>query len=268
MITTVGEATVTPPRPRIALGGLAFDPLTGPEVVSHVRRCLADGRGGRIVTPNVDILRQVRRDPDARRHVADSDLIVADGAPLVWASRLEGSSLPERVAGSDLIWSLSHAAAADGRRVYLIGGAPGGDRATAAIAGDRLAATCAGLHVAGACSPPIGFDRDTDTMDMLVADLRVSDADIVFVGLGFPKQERLIERLSRRLPSAWFLGCGAAIDFVAGIRNRAPVWMQRGGVEWLHRLASEPRRLFSRYAQDVPVAAGLLVRCGLRGLRR
>lgn len=266
--TTPCDVTAIDRARRVRLGGVEFDPVTAVEVVQHVRRSLDEGRGGRIVTPNVDIVRQARRADSARAHVADGDLVVADGAPLVWASRLEGSGLPERVAGSDLIWSLSRAAAVDGRSIYLIGGMPGRDRATACVAADRLANVCPGLHVAGACSPPIGFDSDPDTMDTLIAELRATGADIVFVGLGFPKQERVIATLSRALPTAWFLGCGAAIDFVAGARRRAPVWMRRSGVEWLHRLASEPRRLFVRYVvHDAPVACGLLLRAGLRGAR-
>ncbi|GAA4906530.1 hypothetical protein GCM10023223_24670 [Stackebrandtia albiflava] len=251
------------------VGGLAFDAVTQAEVVDRVRAELRRGRGGRIVTPNVDILRQTRRSPESRDHVTAGDLVVADGAPLVWASRLAGSALPERVAGSDLIWSLSRAAAEDGRRVFLLGGAPGGDRATAARAADRLIATLPGLHVVGACSPPMGFDADPAVLRSLVDDMVSARPDVVFVGLGFPKQERVIARLAGALPRAWFLGCGAAVDFVAGNRRRAPRWMQRGGLEWLHRLAAEPRRMFTRYmVHDAPVAAGLLLSSGMHGLRR
>lgn len=234
-----------------------------------MRADLAAARGGRIVTPNVDIVRRTGRDREAADVVSASDLVVADGAPLVWASKLAGTALPERVAGSDLIWDLSRAAADDGRSVFVLGGTPGGDRATAAVAADRLIENCPGLFVAGACSPPMGFDTDEETMRTLVADMVAVAPDIVFVGLGFPKQERVIARLVERLPSTWFLGCGAAVDFVAGRRRRAPVWMQRSGLEWVHRLASEPRRLAVRYlVHDAPAAVGLLARSGWAGIRR
>lgn len=252
----------------VNLDGVRFDALTADEVVSRVCADLADGRGGKIVTPNVDIIRQVRRTGEARDHVAGAAIVVADGAPLVWASRLARTALPERVAGSDLIWSLSGAAVREGHRIFLLGGVPGGVRATAGLAADRLVREFPGLHVAGACSPPMGFDSDPAAMASLLAELSAAQPDIVFVGLGFPKQERLIARLTTRLPGAWFLGCGAGIDFVAGTRRRAPQWMRHGGLEWLHRLVSEPRRLFVRYViHDGPTACGLLLRSSLRGLR-
>src|SRR5687767_9421398 len=133
---------------RVPLGGLEIDPLTEDEVVAYVRRALDAGEGGRIVTPNVDILRQVAADPALRAELAGADLTVADGAPLVWAARLAGTPLPSRVAGSDLIWSLSRGLAQDGRSIYLLGGEPAGLRDPlegshrAAIA---LASACPGL---------------------------------------------------------------------------------------------------------------------------
>jgi len=252
----------------VTVGGIAFDAMTAQQVITRVRADLVAGRGGHIVTPNVDIVRQVRQSPAVADQVSAGDLVVADGAPLVWASRLAGTRLPERVAGSDLIWELSSAAADDGRSVYVLGGTPGEDRPTAVVAAERLEDTYPGLSVAGACTPPMGFDSDVGYLDELAAELVDASPDIVFVGLGFPKQERIIARLAEWLPSTWFLGCGAAVDFVAGRRRRAPVWMQRSGLEWAHRLAGEPRRLFVRYVvHDAPVAAGLLLRSGWQGLR-
>jgi len=233
----------------VELAGVAFHPLTEADAVGRVRAGLARGEGGRILTPNVDILRQAPAE-----YAADATLVVADGMPLVWASRLAGTPLPERVAGSSLIWSLSRALAVDGRSVFLLGGQPPGGWARAA---DALRATCPTLRVAG-LSPAFGFD--TSARFARVQDAVVAAApDLVLVGLGYPRQEDVISRLRPLLPAAWFLGCGAAIDFVAGDRRRAPGWMQRGGLEWLHRLGTEPRRLAGRYLRrDAPYAARLL----------
>ncbi|MGH3739717.1 MAG: WecB/TagA/CpsF family glycosyltransferase [Micromonosporaceae bacterium] len=239
----------------MALGGVAFDPLTEPDVVSVVETAFARGAGGTIVTPNVDILRQARRDHEAHALIVRSSLVLADGMPLVWASKLSRRPLPARVAGSDLIWSLSAMAARHGKSIYLLGGATGVPQRAAKV----LSSTCPGLIVAGADSPPFGFDQTPDGLETAISLVKAAKPDLVFVGLGFPRQERLIAKLVTELPTAWFVGCGAAIAFAAGEVSRAPRWMRGTGLEWVHRLASEPRRLFRRYLlQDVPYAVRLL----------
>ncbi|MBB2945503.1 N-acetylglucosaminyldiphosphoundecaprenol N-acetyl-beta-D-mannosaminyltransferase [Actinoplanes lutulentus] len=248
---------------RVHLDGTGIDRITEDEVVAVVRDALANGRGGRIITPNIDILRRAAADPRARRHLDDADLIVADGMPLVWASRLGGAPLPERVAGSSLIWSLSRGLGRDQRSIFVIGGAPAGDGVAcgATRAAARLAAESPGLRIAGAISPPFGFERRESGYARFRTEVIEARPDLVFVGLGFPKQEHVIERLRERLPSTWFIGCGAAVNFVAGDVHRAPRWMQRTGLEWAHRLGAEPRRLAGRYLRhDAPYALRLLAR--------
>ena len=242
---------------RVELDGTGIDRITEAEVVAVVREALADGRGGHIVTPNVDILRRAQTDREAREHLDAADLIVADGMPLIWASRLGGRPLPERVAGSSLIWSLSAGLALDRRSIFVIGGSPATDGARRAA--DRLAAAYPGLRVAGTHCPAFGFDQHPETYAEVCATVAGARPDLVFVGLGFPKQERMIARLRAGLPRAWFIGCGAAVNFVAGDVGRAPVWMQRTGLEWAHRLGTEPRRLAGRYLRhDAPYALRLL----------
>ena len=245
---------------RVDLGGTGIDRITEAEVVAVVRDALAHGRGGRIITPNIDILRRAAAEPDLRRYLDEADLTVADGMPLIWASRLGGAPLPERVAGSSLIWSLSAGLGRDGRSIFVVGGTPaprGLDGATRAAA--RLAAVSPGLRIAGAIAPPFGFDRDEAAYADFGTTVASARPDLVFVGLGFPKQEFVIDRLRRHLPAAWFVGCGAAVNFVAGDVHRAPRWMQRTGLEWAHRLGTEPRRLAGRYLRhDAPYALRLL----------
>ncbi len=247
---------------RVPLGGLSVDPLTEAEVVSHVRSALSRGEGGWIVTPNVDILRHVSRDPQLRAHLREADLVVADGTPLVWAARLAGWNLPARVAGADLIWSLSRALADDGHGVFVLGGAPATDGPDGAYrAAAVLADTCPGLRIAGTLCPPFGFDADPSQLEAVCAAVIDADPDMVYVGIGFPRQEHLIRRLREALPATWFLGCGAAVNFVAGDIQRANPAMQKAGLEWLDRLAREPRRLARRYLrEDAPFAAALLAR--------
>lgn len=259
-----------PPAPapawrRATVHGLAFDAITESQLVAHVVAAARRGEGGRIVTPNVDIVRLARRDGAARGFVTRSSLVVADGMPLVWASRIAGSPLPGRVAGADLIWSLSAAASGSGHSVYLLGGATGVPQRAA----DALCARYGGLAVVGTSSPPYGFDATEESIAPVLADVVRARPDIVFVGLGFPKQERLIDRLAPLLPTAWYVGCGAAIAFAAGAVSRAPRWMQRTGLEWAHRLASEPRRLCRRYlVDDGPFTVRLLGRAAWQRVRR
>ena len=252
---------------RVHLDGTGFDRITEEEVVAVVREAINAGRGGRILTPNVDILRQAQVNSGVRAYLDDADLVVADGMPLVWASRLSGTPLPERVAGSSLIWSLSRGLAHDHRSVFVVGGSPGtdGGKDGATRAADRLARECPGLRIAGTLCPSFGFERDEQSYAGLCDKVAGAEPDLVFVGLGFPKQEAVITRLRAELPRAWFIGCGAAVNFVAGDVERAPRWMQKTGLEWAHRLGTDPARLAGRYLKhDAPYAMRLLAGAAAR----
>jgi N-acetylglucosaminyldiphosphoundecaprenol N-acetyl-beta-D-mannosaminyltransferase len=257
-------SVTTTERERVELRGVPIDPLTEDEVVDRVRDAIRSGRGGWIATPNVDHLRHAARDPRLAGLIRTAHLSVADGAPVVWAARLAGRPLPARVTGADLVWSLSAAAAEDGFSVFLLGGEPGvPERAAAA-----LQRTYPGLKVAGTCSPPRGFEQDPAELQTCLDAVLSARPDLVFVGLGFPKQENVITGFAPRLPGAWWLGCGAALPFAAGDLRRAPRWMRPLGLEWLFRLLHEPRRLFRRYVlQDTPFALALLAGALLTRLR-
>jgi len=238
-----------------------FDALTEPDVVARARSHWADGVGGAITTLNVDSLRMATRDEDLARLFRSASTVVADGMPLVWSSRLAGNGLPQRVTGSSLVLSLSAAAAEDGRSVYLLGGLPG----VADGAAQRLEDQFPSLRIAGVASPPMGFDRTEAGVVEVAEKLCAADPDVVFVGLGAPRQERVIARLRVAHPRAWYLGCGAAIAMAAGEFPRAPRVLQDAGLEWAFRLALEPRRLAGRYLlRDAPFALGLLGRAVAR----
>jgi N-acetylglucosaminyldiphosphoundecaprenol N-acetyl-beta-D-mannosaminyltransferase len=241
------SGTTAPARVRsVDLMGIRIDAIREDECVGLVMSRWEAGRGGWIVTPNLDHLRRLTGEVGYRELVADADLCVADGMPLVWAARLQGTPLPERVAGSNLIWSLSAAAAQRGAPIFLLGGDPGSaERATAVLRGRFPALRVAGVHC-----PPRGFEQDDAERGRIVRALLDARPAVVFVGLGSPKQERLIREMRAHLPSTWWIGVGISFSFVAGTVKRAPRWMQRAGLEWLHRLACEPRRLARRYLVD------------------
>jgi N-acetylglucosaminyldiphosphoundecaprenol N-acetyl-beta-D-mannosaminyltransferase len=239
---------------RVALAGIEFDAVTEGATVATAIDGLEGHRGGWIMPVNLDVLRLATGSPETRDLVAEADLVVADGQPLVWASRLQGTPLPERVAGSNMIWSLTAAAARAGRSIYLLGGDPG----AAEVAAERLRARSPDLRVAGLYCPPFGFERDPAERERIARRLADAAPDVVFVGLGFPKQDHLICELRPRLPEAWFLSVGISISFAAGHVQRAPEWMHGLGIEWVHRLIQEPRRLASRYlVHGLPFAARL-----------
>jgi N-acetylglucosaminyldiphosphoundecaprenol N-acetyl-beta-D-mannosaminyltransferase len=239
----------------IPLMGLDVAAVSERDTINYVLDGVVRRRGGWVCPANLDVLRQWRRSANVRELVAAADLVVADGMPLVWAGELQGSPLPERVAGSSLILTLTAAAADAGASVFLLGGNPG----TAEAAVIKLTKLSPQLRFAGTFCPPFGFERDPASVDRIEALLRESAPDIVYVGLGFPKQERLIVELRRRLPTTWFVSCGVSFSFVAGEIPRAPALMQRFGLEWLYRMAQEPKRLYRRYLfQGIPFLAQLL----------
>jgi N-acetylglucosaminyldiphosphoundecaprenol N-acetyl-beta-D-mannosaminyltransferase len=250
---------------RVLMGNFWLDALTEQEVVDMVRGAWASGQGGSIIPVNVDVARTVSQQPDLAGLLTAGSLVVADGMPLLWAARAGGQALPERVTGSSLLFSLSAAAAADGRSVFLLGGAEGVPEKAA----EALSARFPALRVAGVESPPFGFDRSPEGLQRATAAVTAAAPDLVFVGLGFPKQERLIERLRAARPNAWYLACGGGIPMAAGIARRASPVVQRLGLEWAHRMAIEPRRLARRYLRDdLPFAIGLLARATMRRFAR
>lgn len=260
-MTAEPVAAATPSKsdaPRVDIGGVTVDVVTEVDVLDRVAAAWQRDEGGLIVTPNVDIVRRVQRERECAEILERASLVVADGMPLIWASRLAGTPLPERVAGSSLVESLCGLAGRQGRSVYIVGG---GAEGTADRAVHCLAGRYPGLRVAGTIAPPYGFDTDPEQLAQVVDRVVASGADLVLVGLGFPKQERLAEKLSTAMPSSWFLGCGAGVAMAAGETRRPPRWAQRLGAEWLARLIQEPRRLARRYLiDDVPTALALLVR--------
>lgn len=252
-------------RSRVQVGDIWFDALTESQVVRVVCEAWASGRGGSIIPVNIDVARAAAREPALAELVAAGSLVVADGMPLLWAARVAGDVLPERVTGSSLVFSLSAAAAAEQRSVFLFGGAEGVPEGAA----QALVAQSASLRIAGTDAPPFGFDKTAQGVRQAVAAVAAAAPDLVFVGLGFPRQERLIEQLREALPSAWFVACGGGIPMAAGVVRRASPAMQRFGLEWVHRLVMEPRRLARRYLRDdLPFALTLLARSVLSRLSR
>lgn len=228
---------------RIQLLDMPFDAVSFADALDLLIGLACSDRPAYAVTANVDHVVRFHRCPDVRHLYAQADLVVADGMPLIWASRLLGTPLPERVAGSDLFPALSAKAAEHELSVFLLGGAPG----TAQRAADILQARHPRLRVAGTCCPDHGFENDPLQASRVVEAVCAAQPDILFVGLGSPKQEKWIASNRAACGAKLSVGVGISFSFVCGDVARAPRWVQRAGLEWTHRLLQEPRRLWKRY---------------------
>lgn len=254
------------PFPTCDLLGMSLACARSEAVLAHVFLELAAGRGGWLVTANLDFLRRHVRDPAARALYAAADLRVADGMPLVWAARLQGATMPERIAGSSLLLPLVEQAARAGRSLYLLGGAPRANTAAAEL----LRARFPDLDLRGASSPMVGSPPAPDELSALRDAIVPLRPDLLLVGMGSPKQEQIIHALRGDLPNTWMIGVGISFSLLAGHERRAPAWMQRAGLEWCWRLAQDPRRLARRYlVEDLPFSVELFARAlGRRAARR
>ncbi len=255
MSTRTASNSTQPLAPsRVDVFGVNFDQFDEPSLVAHIIRECERGQGGWVVTPNVDIMRQIAQDSELANLVGRASLVVADGAPVEWAARVARKTFAHRAPGASVFWSLSEAAARADRPVLLLGGRRGAPEAAA----NALRAAYPGIAV-DTHWPEMGFEARPQEMADLYSAVERSAGGIVFCGFGFPKQEKLMAELVAAFPQSWFLGIGGAIDMAAGIVGRAPEWMQRAGIEWTYRLGAEPKRLARRYlVEDIPFAAKLM----------
>src|SRR5260370_10958235 len=258
-MTSPPEASASPllrPAGRLRLGQIPIDRLTFAEALDAIEGLIRAGRGGTVFTPNVDHVVLAEQDELFRSAYRETDLSLVDGVPVVWASRLFGPRLPEKIAGSDLMRPLAARAATKGWRVYLLGAAPGvAQRVKEILEGDYP-----GINVVGTGSPNVDLAKNVSKQQAMVDEVRATRPDILFLSLGAPKQEIWAHRIRQMLQPAVIIGVGATFDFIAGTAKRAPPWIGAAGVEWLYRLVHEPRRLWKRYLVRDPKFLVILAR--------
>ncbi|MDQ7794215.1 MAG: WecB/TagA/CpsF family glycosyltransferase [bacterium] len=237
--------------------GIRVDRLTMREAVDRAIRLACENPGSLAVTPNAELVWAAQGDPELRRALNAARLAVADGAGVVWASRLLGRPVPERVAGYDLMRELLAGAARRDLSVFFLGGRPGvADRAAR-----RAVELHRGLRVAGTAH---GYFSPAEEPGLREA-VRRASADFLFAGLGAPRQEKWLARNLARLGVGLAMGVGGSLDVLAGSSRRAPAWMIGANLEWLYRLVNEPKRLGRQLALPRFILAVVGRRLGLGG---
>jgi N-acetylglucosaminyldiphosphoundecaprenol N-acetyl-beta-D-mannosaminyltransferase len=244
---------------RVQLFGIEIDPLTMSQSIESLLGFIAssDYSCRYVVTPNVDHIVKLRNDPGFQTAYRNADLVLVDGKPVLFASRLLGKPLPETVCGSDLLPALFTASeAVGGLSLFLLGAQEGvADKAARNIS-DRWP----WVRISGFYSPPMDFSAGSPESELAIALIRSSAPDVLAIGLGAPKQEIWVHNVRSRLNTKAALCVGATIDFLGEKRARAPIWMRRAGIEWIHRMLSEPQRMGKRYVHDAWVFPQLLAR--------
>lgn len=219
-----------------------------PIAVARISQAIESDEKGYVCVSDVNALLHASVDPELRQVFNDSILTLPDGIPLVWAGRRAGSATIDRVCGPDLMPRLLREAQLRGWSSFFMGGSQEtNDNLVANLRRDYP-----GLSIAGHYSPPFRALSEAEEQDLMDR-INASGADIVWVGLGAPKQERWMASHRERLDAQILIGVGGAFDMHAGAVARAPKWMQRSGLEWSYRLAKEPRRLWRRYFRNIPL---------------
>ena len=253
--TDVTPSTTRRSWQRVRVGHAWIDALTFDQAVDAIEDLVTAGEGGMVVTPNVDHLVQLEHNLVFRAAYQEAGLSVVDGQLLLWASHVLGTPLPEKISGSDLLIPLARRAAKRKWRVYLLGGGPG----VAELAGKELQKQF-DIDVVGTDAPFVTPDGNPVEGPAVVERIAKARPHLLFVAFGAPKQELFLHRAASVIRPAVGIGVGAGFDFITGRLKRAPRWISSTGLEWLYRLAQEPRRLAKRYLVDDPEFLAILVR--------
>ncbi|EOU1110678.1 WecB/TagA/CpsF family glycosyltransferase [Clostridium perfringens] len=223
-----------------------IDNLTMNEALDRAEELIIKKKPSYVVTPNVDHIVKLEDDKEFQDVYKNADLILTDGMPLIWISKIKGNQIKEKISGSDFFPKLCERASEKGYSLFLLGAAEG----VAAKAAKNLKEKYNGLNIVGTYSPSYGFEKKDDEIKMIIEMVNKAKPDILAVGLGAPKQEKFLHKYRNDLNVPISLAIGASIDFEAGNINRAPKWMQNCGLEWFYRLCKEPKRMFKRYIID------------------
>ena len=231
---------------KVRIANIYIDNLSMDECIARINDLIKGYRKSYIVTPNVDHIVKLQWDDEFLEAYENAEMVVADGMPIIWASNLLGTPLKEKISGSDLFPELCKVSAEKGYTLFFLGAGEG----VARQAAWNLEKKFKNVKITGVYSPPFGFEKDEDENNKIQKMINQLAPDILFVGVGAPKQEKWIYKNLDKLNVKLAIGIGASFDFVAGSIKRAPKFMRKMGLEWFWRFMNEPRRLFKRYFID------------------
>ncbi len=220
--------------------------LTMQETVKAVEQMIAADKKSYVVAINVDVVMKIEEDPYLKRIVDSADMVLVDGKPLVWISKLHGKSLKAKISGSDLVPLLCEVAAQKGYKIFLIGGKDG----IADQAKQHLVKKLPGIQIVGVYAPPFGFEKNKTELEKINQMISEAHPDLLIACFGCPKQEKWIYENLAKYEAKVSICAGATVDFLAGNVKRAPRWMSEHGLEWFYRFLQEPKRMFKRYFVD------------------
>ena len=223
-----------------------IDNITLEEAIDHIEYCIKNRIVGQVITPNVDQIVRMEWDEHFRKICENCELLLVDGQPLMWIAKLYRKPIKEKICGSDLVPLLCECAAQKGYSVFFLGAAPG----VAQQAANVMQMKYKGLRIAGTYSPPLGFEEDVKEINHINDLLLKSKADMLFVGMGVPKQDIFIYENMNKYQIPMSFSIGGTIDFIAGKQKRAPKWVNKIGFEWFYRFLTNPKKMYKRYFVD------------------
>lgn len=234
------------PKNRVKFMNTYIDNVDLEEAIQHIEYCINNKVIGQVITPNVDQIVRIEKDEYFKKICENCELLLVDGHPLLWIAKKYKMPFKQKICGSDLVPILCTVAAEKGYSVFFLGAAPG----VAQLAADKMVEKNPGLRIAGTYSPPLGFEKNPEEMDKIINMLLQSKADMLFVGMGVPKQDIFIYENMNKYQIPMSFSIGGTIDFIAGKQKRAPKWMRKIGFEWFFRLITHPKKMFRRYIID------------------
>ncbi len=216
------------------------------ETIKEIEKMIKDNKKSYIVAVNVDVIIKIEEDDELKKATDNADMVLIDGKPLIWISKIKKKPIKEKISGSDLVPKLCEVANEKGYSIFILGGKDG----IADQAKEKLEKQYKNIKIVGTYAPPIGFENDEKELNKINEMINKAKPDLLFACLGCPKQEKWIANNINKYNAKVSICAGATVDFLAGNVKRAPKWMSNCGLEWFYRFLQEPKRLFKRYFID------------------